>query len=348
MESTEVEIDMETGFVTLGIETSCDDTALALLEGPHRVLAEYISSQIKDHEPFGGVVPEFASRKHLEAFLPLLHALFKRAGIDNPARQIDLIAVTAGPGLMGSLLVGVMAAKGLSQAWETPLIGVNHLEGHIFANFVNFPDLTPPFLCMIVSGGHTEIILVKAWGDYSLLGATRDDAAGEAYDKVAKLLGLGYPGGPMVDKLAREGDPSRFNFPVPMKNTDQVEFSFSGLKTAVLWEIRKTEERRQTIPVKDFCASFQAAVADALITKLQLAASQTGIHRVALSGGVAANSGLRQALEKQENLEVFIPPVSHCTDNGVMVAAAGYNCFRRGLRSDLALSPDPSWEITPR
>ncbi|MBN1333869.1 MAG: tRNA (adenosine(37)-N6)-threonylcarbamoyltransferase complex transferase subunit TsaD [Synergistales bacterium] len=339
---------MGRAFVTLGIETSCDDTALALLDGSHRILAEYISSQIKDHEPFGGVVPEFASRKHLESFLPLLRALLARAGINNPARQIDLVAVTAGPGLMGSLLVGVMAAKGLSQAWETPLIGVNHLEGHIFANRVNFPELVPPFLCMIVSGGHTEIILVKAWGDYSLLGATRDDAAGEAYDKAAKLMGLGYPGGPMVDKLSQEGDPSAFSLPIPLKNTTQVEFSFSGLKTAVLWEIRKIEEKGQKLPVKDLCSSFQKAVVNALITKLQLAVGQSGINKVAVSGGVAANSGLRKALEELKNLEVFIPPVSHCTDNGVMVAAAGYNCFKRGLRSDLSLSPDPSWEITPR
>jgi len=339
---------MGSGFITLGIETSCDDTALALIEGQDHVLAEFISSQIKDHQPFGGVVPEFASRKHLEAFIPLLRALLKEGKIRNPSREIDLIAVTAGPGLMGSLLVGVMAAKGLAQSWQTPIIGVNHLEGHIFANVVNSPELSPPFLCLVVSGGHTEIILVKAWGDYSLLGATRDDAAGEAYDKVAKLLGLGYPGGPVVDRLSQKGDPASFRLPVPLKTSSRVEFSYSGLKTAVLWEIRKMEQKQQEIPVMDLCASFQAAAVEALMTKLRLAVSTSGIRKVAISGGVAANSGLRKALLKEEGISVFIPPTSHCTDNGVMIAAAGYNAFKRGFRSDLSLSPDPSWEIAQR
>ncbi len=339
---------MNKKFITLGIETSCDDTGVAVLQGQREVLADLLSSQIKDHAPFGGVVPEFASRKHLEAILPLVKAALKQAGVNNPARELDLIAVTAGPGLMGSLLVGVMAAKALAQAWELPVIGVNHLEGHIFANLIRSPQLEPPFLCLIVSGGHTEINMVRSYGDYILLGETRDDAAGEAYDKVAKLLGLGYPGGPVIDRMSKDGDPDSFSFPVPMKNHKEIIFSYSGLKTAVIWQVKDMVERGMEVPLYDICASFQKAAVDALISKLEIAVDLTGINKVALSGGVAANSELRQNLRNRKGWDVFIPPMSYCTDNGVMIAAAGYNAYHRGVVSDLYLSPDPSWRLTSR
>lgn len=234
---------MERRFLTLGIESSCDDTAVSILDGQRDVKADLISSQIKDHAPFGGVVPEFASRKHLEAILPLVDRALENAGVSDPAQELSLIGVTAGPGLMGSLLVGVMTAKALAQTWHLPILGVNHLEGHLFANVVASPDLEPPFICLIVSGGHTEIILAEDFGNYSLLGATRDDAAGEAYDKVAKLLGLGYPGGPIIDSLAHKGNSEAFSFPVPLRSSDEIAFSFSGLKTAVLWAVKDLKEK---------------------------------------------------------------------------------------------------------
>ena len=211
----------EESFLTLGMESSCDDTAVAVLRGGRRVEAELLSSQLEDHVPFGGVIPEFAARRHLEAFLPLTEEALRRAGVADPRREIGLVAVTAGPGLMGSLLVGVMAAKALSLAWDVPLLGVNHLEGHIFANVVSHPELSPPFLCMVVSGGHTEIVLVKKFGTYIFLGGTRDDAAGEAFDKVAAMLGLPYPGGPSIQKAAEGGNPKAFPFPRPLLRQPQ-------------------------------------------------------------------------------------------------------------------------------
>lgn len=277
--------------------------------------------------------------------MPLLEWALRKAKIEEPAKELDLVAVTYGPGLMGSLLVGVMTAKALSQAWELPLVGVNHLEGHLFANLVVHPKLDFPFLCAIVSGGHTEVLLVKKEGNYLLLGATRDDAAGEAYDKVAKLLGLPYPGGPEIDRLAAKGDPFRFAFPVPLKNTGIVEFSFSGLKTAVLWAIQKQKKEGIPLPLADLAASFQFAVVEALCTKMALAVETTGVKHLALSGGVAANSALREALKRmgeERGWEVFLPPLDMCTDNAVMIAAAGYSAYKRGRLSDLSLSPNPS------
>lgn len=332
-------------FLTLGMESSCDDTAVAVLRGQRQVEAELLSSKLEDHVPFGGVVPEFAARRHLEAFLPLTEEALRRAGVVDPRREIGLVAVTAGPGLMGSLLVGVMAAKALSLAWNLPLVGVNHLEGHIFANVVSHPELSPPFLCMIVSGGHTEIVLVKKFGTYVFLGGTRDDAAGEAYDKVAKTLGLPYPGGPVVDKLAASGNPDAFDFPSPLKGSPEIVFSFSGLKTAVITRIKKLRNEGIEIPVEDVCASFQKAVTDSLMTKLRLASRRTGVRSVSISGGVAANSALRNALLQEKGWKVYLPPRNRCTDNAVMIAAAGYSAFRKGARSSLDLAPDPSWEL---
>ena len=334
---------MSRPFLTLAIESSCDDTSVALLEGSRKVRATALASQIALHAPWGGVVPETASRVHRRALIPLLREVLRRGGVANAPRELSLVAVTAGPGLMGSLLVGVMAAKALAQAWELPLVGINHLEGHLFANVVAHDDLAPPFLALIVSGGHTEIVHVRAFGDYRLLGMTRDDAVGEAYDKVAKLLGLPYPGGPAIDELARRGNPKAFPLPVPMKDSDAIEFSYSGLKTAVLWLLRRFEGT--AIPLEDICASFQEAALAALMAKVRLAVARTGVRSVVLSGGVAANSALRERMAAVRQWKSYIPPRDLCTDNAVMIAAAGYNNWRRGVRSDLTLTPDPSWPL---
>lgn len=324
--------------LTLGIETSCDDTGVAVLKDEREVLCELLSSQIKDHSRFGGVIPEFAARKHLENLLPLVDSALNECNITG--HDLDLIAVTRGPGLMGSLIVGVMTAKALSQSWNVPLIGVNHLEGHLFAPLVDSGDLEPPFLSLIVSGGHTEIICVHDFGNYELLGETRDDAAGEAYDKAARILGLKYPGGPEIDKLAKTGNSYAFDFPVPLKNTNKIEFSFSGLKTALLWQVKKFQNDGVDIPMNDLCASFQRAVTEALISKVNLAVRLTGITRVSASGGVSANSALREALSSGKNFRAWLPKLSRCTDNAVMIAMAGHNSWNRGnLCGDVIADP---------
>ena len=325
--------------LTLGIETSCDDTGVAVIRNEREVLCEFLSSQIKDHSRFGGVIPEFAARKHLENLLPLVDTALNECGVKG--KDIDLIAVTRGPGLMGSLIVGVMTARALSQVWGVPLIGVNHLEGHLFAPMVDAEDLEPPFLSLIVSGGHTEIIRVDDFGKYELLGQTRDDAAGEAYDKAARILGLKYPGGPEIERLAVEGNPNAFEFPVPLRNTDKVEFSFSGLKTALLWQVKKFEADGSELPVNDLCASFQRAVTDALMSKVRLAVKQTGIRKVSASGGVSANGALREALSSAREFRAWVPSKGRCTDNAVMIAMAGSNAWCRGVRDGEVL-PDPS------
>lgn len=336
-------------FIVLGIETSCDDTALALLMDGRTILGSLLSSQIEDHSPFGGVVPELASRKHQEVLLPLLRKLLKDSGIQPDG--IDLIAVTSGPGLMGSLLVGVMSAKALSQGWNIPLIGVNHLEGHLHANILSNSELKPPFLCLIVSGGHTEIVLMRDHGDYVLLGSTRDDAAGEAYDKAAKLLGFGYPGGPLIERAAKTGNPEAYDFPIALRNSGSVEFSFSGLKTSLRTLVHKLNDSGisdDEMPTADICASFQKAVTESLLLKVCTAVDITGVNSVAISGGVAANTALREGLEKtglKRGWHVFLPPKEYCTDNAVMIASAGYNAYMRGCRSDLELVPDPSWQL---
>ena len=332
--------------LTLGIETSCDDTALALLRGPREIVADVVSSQIADHSPFGGVVPELASRKHQEALLPLLRVLLAQTGVTG--KEIDLIAVTAGPGLMGSLLVGVMSAKALSQGWGVPLVGVNHLEGHLYAGVLAHENLRPPFLCLIVSGGHTEIVLTREMGVYELLGSTRDDAAGEAYDKAAKLLEFGYPGGPEIEQEAATGNDHAFDFPIGLKGTGTVEFSFSGLKTSLRTAVEKQRTGDTELPVADLCASFQRAVTESLLLKIKLAVKQTGIKKITISGGVAANTRLREDLTQmgtKRGWKIFLPPKKFCTDNAIMIAAAGHAAYSRGIRSDLTLTPDPSWNI---
>jgi N6-L-threonylcarbamoyladenine synthase len=334
---------MGASFLTLGIETSCDDTGVALLEGERKVVASVLSSQVEDHARYGGVIPELASRKHQEVLLSLLDGVLKEAGLGPPHHgNPDLIAVTFGPGLMGSLLVGVMTAKALAQAWDIPLVGVNHIEGHMFANVISDENVAPPFIALVASGGHTEVYHVPRFGTYELLGKTRDDAVGECYDKVAKLLGLPYPGGPTVDRLARDGNPEAFSFPVPLSSSNKVEFSYSGLKTAVLTEIRRHEKSGRPLDIADLCASFQKAAVAALMGKLEIAVKQTGTTRIAVSGGVASNSLLRRLLKSMSNWEVFIPPAELCTDNAAMIAAAGRNRFMRGFTGALDLTPDPS------
>ena len=331
-------------FLTLGIESSCDDTSVAVLEGPRTILSWNISSQTERHAAFGGVVPEYASRMHLEAILPLTREALAEAGVSDPAKELSLIAVTRGPGLMGSLLVGVMTAKAFAQAWNVPIVGVNHLEGHIFANIVDHEELKCPFLCMVVSGGHTEIVLARASGDYQMLGATQDDAAGEAFDKVAKVLGLPYPGGPVIDRLAKQGNDTAFHFPAVLPNIEGLNFSFSGLKTAAINQINHLRQKGD-VPVEDFCASFQAAVVRNLITRLEQAVEQTGVRNVAISGGVAANSAFRDAVASHPGWNAFLPSKMFCTDNAVMVAAAGYAAFMRGERSDISMGPDPALDF---
>lgn len=332
------------GFLTLGIESSCDDTSVALLEGPRAILSWNISSQTERHAVFGGVVPEYASRMHLEAILPLTREALAKGGVTDPARQLNLVSVTRGPGLMGSLLVGVMTAKAFSQAWGVPLVGVNHLEGHIFANVVDHEDLAFPFLCMVVSGGHTEIVLARRDGDYRVLGATQDDAAGEAFDKVAKFLGLPYPGGPVIDRLAGEGNAAAFSFPAALPRAGGLNFSFSGLKTAAI-NLANRLRASGGVPVEDFCASFQAAVVKSLVTRLEQAVEATGVRRVAISGGVAANGALREAVASHPGWRAFLPSKMFCTDNAVMIAAAGYAAYARGERGGVGLAPDPALDF---
>ncbi len=327
--------------LVLGIETSCDDTGVAILKDGKIVLQDILSSQIKDHAKYGGVIPELAARKHLENLLPMINFAMNSVGIKG--NELDLIAVTRGPGLMGSLIVGVQTAKALSQVWKVPLIGVNHLEGHIFAPLIKGRDLEPPFLSLIVSGGHTEIVKVNKFGDYELLGQTRDDSAGEAYDKAAKILGLNYPGGPEIDRLAKLGNPDAFKFPVPLKDSHEVEFSFSGLKTALLWQVKKMESVENYI--NDLCASFQKSLVESLVSKTELAVKKTGIKKVAVSGGVSANSYLRsKLLEKSNLMKLWFPDVRECTDNAVMIALAGYNAWKRGEVNNIGLKfkADPS------
>lgn len=312
----------------LAIETSCDETSAAVVRDGHEVLSNVISSQIEFHKKYGGIVPEVAARKHIEVISPVIKEALEQA--ECGFKEIDAVAVTYGPGLVGSLMVGLCAAKAIAWSLGKPLVGVNHLEGHIYANFLS-PHPTPhtphplgfPFICLLVSGGHTMIIKVNGHGQYETLGRTRDDAAGEAYDKVARFLGLGYPGGPVIDKLAREGDPNAVKFTRPLP--EGYDFSFSGIKTAVVNYVSHTPHPIPHTP--DLCASFQQAVVDVLVEKTVRAARETGCPAVSLAGGVSANSLLRAQLKEQgegEGLRVHIPPFEYCTDNAAMIASAGY------------------------
>ncbi len=327
----------------LGIETSCDETAAAVVTGGTTVCSSVVSSQIDLHARFGGVVPELASRAHIELFTGVVTEALGAAGMDARAPALDAVAATCGPGLVGSLLVGLSGAKALALAWGVPFVGVNHLEGHLFAPLLEVPDLRWPLVVLLVSGGHTLLIEMRGPGDYRLLGQTIDDAAGEAYDKVARYLGLGYPGGPAIDRLAAEGDPAAFAFPRALADRDY-DFSFSGLKTAVV----RTVERRPDATTADVAASFQEAVVDVLVAKTARAAEASGAAGLCLAGGVAANSLLRRRLAEAGEglgLPTYLPSRAMCTDNAAMVAAAGCWRLAHDGPSPLSLAADPNLSL---
>ncbi len=347
---------MALSMIILGIESSCDETAVALLETPNKLLSNFVASQDEIHARFGGVVPELASRRHMEMIVPLLNSALEQGNIG--LKDIDGIAVTKSPGLIGALLVGLSFAKAMAFVLKKPLIGVNHLEGHLNAAQLEHGDIPYPHIGLVVSGGHTSIYHVKDFGRYKLLGATRDDAAGEAFDKVAKLLGLGYPGGPVIDRVARDGNPKAFRFTRPKMNpgssfeVGEFDFSFSGIKTAVMMEVKKISPlpsgervRVRGDFVTDMAASFQAAVVDVLVEKTRLATAQYEVKQVLLGGGVAANARLRQEMVQRLPLPVFCPPPALCTDNAVGTAIAGYYRLQRGLVSGLDLDVRPSLRL---
>jgi N6-L-threonylcarbamoyladenine synthase len=324
----------------LGIETSCDETAAAVVDGGAIIVSSVVSSQVDLHARFGGVVPELAGRAHVELLTPVLAEALAVAGSDSAGTGIDAVAVTYGPGLIGSLLVGVAEAKALALAWDVPLVGVNHLEAHLFASLLEQPDLGWPLVVLLVSGGHTLLIEVTEPGRYRMLGGTIDDAAGEAFDKVARFLGLGYPGGPAIDRVADEGNPAGFAFPRSLPG-DGYDFSFSGLKTAVVTTVRKQPHASTA----DVAASFRAAMVDVLVTRARRAAAEVGATAICLAGGVAANSLLRRRIEEvcaHDGIGAFLPSRSLCTDNAAMVAAAGWWRLRHGGASPLTLGADPN------
>ena len=309
--------------LTLGIETSCDETAAAVLRDGREILSNVISTQIPVHQKFGGVVPEIASRKHIVNIMPVIDEAISKSGVE--LSEINQIAVTYGPGLVGALLVGVSAAKTLAYALKIPLIAVNHLEGHIFANFLSSPELEPPFLALVVSGGHSALILQKSYNDFELLGQTRDDAAGEAFDKIARVMNLPYPGGPEIDKLAKVGNADAINF--PHAKVSDFDFSFSGLKSAVLNYLNSAKMKGEEINNADVAASFQKAVIVSLVDKTVSAAEKFNLKKIVLAGGVAANSSLEATLRKicdEKNLQFFYPSKILCTDNAAMIACRGY------------------------
>ena len=327
--------------VILGIETSCDDTGVGIVKNGEKILSSVVSSQIKIHREFGGVVPELASRSHLENVYIVIEEALKEAGIR--LKDIDGVAVTYGPGLVGSILIGIEAAKAISYVYKKPLIGVNHLEGHIFSTLLEGNNPGFPFLALIVSGGHTELVVVKEFGKYSIIGQTRDDAVGEAFDKVAKLLGLGYPGGPQVEKLAK-GSVARVKFPEAVMKDGSFDFSFSGLKTAVL-TYKKGNEK---ISDGALCAGFQDAVITALLNKTITVAAKHKMKRVVLGGGVVANRTIREEFIKKgrnEGIEIYFPSVSLCTDNGAMIAVAGYLKFFKKEFAHFNLNADPGLSL---
>ena len=329
----------------LGIETSCDETGVAIVQDGV-VRANLLASQVEVHERFGGVVPELASRAHVEALNPLLEQALEEAGLGFD--ELDGIAVTVGPGLVGALLVGVAAAKSIALATRAPLIGVNHLEGHILANAIEHgPDLAPA-VCLIVSGGHTMLVHMPETHRYDLLGQTVDDAAGEAFDKIARFLGLGFPGGPALDRLARRGDPDAIRFPRAMAGSGDYDFSLSGLKTAVLRHVRVERNAGRDVAPADLAASFQEAIVDVQVDKTIAAARDRGVHRVLLGGGVVANTRLRERMDKagaEAGIEVRFPSPALCTDNGAMIALAGSWRLARGERTDLGVGADPAMEL---
>lgn len=323
--------------IILGIETSCDETAASVVKDGRIILSNIISSSAKIFEEYGGVVPEIASRKHVEYILPVIDRAIKEADIKR--EDIDAIAVTYGPGLIGALLVGVTAAKALAASLNIPLIPVNHLKGHIAANYLTHIDLKPPFVCLLISGGHTNILDIQGYDDIKILGGTRDDAVGEVYDKVGRVMGLVYPGGPKIDKLAKEGNPEAISFPRTKFKDNIFDFSFSGLKTAVINYIHSKEQKNEDYSKEDVAASFQKAVTDVLVDNV----FETKSKKIVVAGGVAANKGLREALNKRaakENTEVFYPDIHLCTDNAAMIASAAYYINKEDFDINADASPD--------
>lgn len=333
----------------LAIESSCDETAAAVVRNGREVLSNTIYTQIALHTEYGGVVPEIASRKHIEKIDQVIEQALKDA--NTTLDDLDAIAVTYGPGLVGALLVGVSAAKAIAFAKDIPLVGVHHIEGHISANFIENLDLEPPFVCLVVSGGHSHLVVVKDYGEYEILGRTRDDAAGEAFDKVARAIGLGYPGGPKIDKVSKEGNPEAIHFPRAKVENGEYDFSFSGLKSAVLNYINQCEMKGEAICVPDVAASFQKAVIDVLVDHSMDAVKSYGLKKFAIAGGVASNSSLRAAFEercKKEGIEFYHPSPIYCTDNAAMIGVAGYYEFIKGTRSGYDLNAVPALKLGER
>ncbi len=333
----------------LGIESSCDETAAAVVRNGREVLSNIISSQIAIHTEYGGVVPEIASRKHLEKIDEVISLALQEASCSFS--DIDAIAVTYGPGLVGALLVGVAEAKALAYALQKPLVGVHHIEGHVSANYIENKELTPPFACLIVSGGHTHLVLVKDYGEFEIVGRSRDDAAGEAFDKVARAVGLGYPGGPKVDAEARKGDPQAIAFPRGVVSDNPYDFSFSGIKSAVLNYINKAKMTQEEINVLDLCASFQEAITEALVTRAVRLCEERGIGKLAIAGGVASNSYIRMRMEeacRKKRIAFYRPSPVLCTDNAAMIGCAGYYEYLRGRRDGLDLNACPNLKLGER
>ncbi len=340
----------------LGIETSCDETAASIVENGRIILSNFVASQVDLHAQFGGVFPEVASRQHIRTIYPIIESAMQKAHLG--LNELDAIAVTRGPGLPGSLVIGVNTAKGLALGSGLPIVGVNHLEAHIYSSWLHWPPITGgpnnielqpepnfPLIVLIVSGGHTELVLMKSHLNYERLGATLDDAAGEAFDKVARLIGLSYPGGPAIQKACFNGDPHRFSFPRAWLD-DTWNFSFSGLKTAVLREVRRLQEQHIPLPTADLAASFQAAVVDVLVGKTVRAAEILGASEIMVAGGVSANRALREAMVAQSPCPVHIPPIDLCTDNAAMIASAGYFRFAFGQRDSLNMDILPNWPLS--
>ncbi|MBR5268406.1 MAG: tRNA (adenosine(37)-N6)-threonylcarbamoyltransferase complex transferase subunit TsaD [Lachnospiraceae bacterium] len=333
----------------LAIESSCDETAASVVKNGREVLSNVISSQIDLHTLYGGVVPEIASRKHIEKINQVIQAALDEAHMTLD--EMTAIAVTYGPGLVGALLVGVAEAKAIAYAANKPLVGVHHIEGHVSANFIDHPDLEPPFVCLIVSGGHTHLVVVKDYGEFEIIGRTMDDAAGEAFDKVARAVGLGYPGGPKVDKAAKEGNPHAMEFPRAKVGGSAYDFSFSGLKSAVLNYINQCDMKGETINVPDLAASFQNAVVDVLVSRAVAAAKEYGYGKLAIAGGVASNSALRAGMKEaceKEGIKFYYPSPIFCTDNAAMIGAAAYYEYINGARAGWDLNAVPNLKLGER
>lgn len=333
----------------LAIESSCDETAAAVVEDGRKVLSNIISSQIDLHTIYGGVVPEIASRKHIENINPVISEALTAAGLTLD--DIDAIAVTYGPGLVGALLVGVAEAKAISFALGKPLVGVHHIEGHICANYIEYPELEPPYVCLVVSGGHTHLVVVEDYGKYNILGRTRDDAAGEAFDKVARAIGLGYPGGPKIDKLSKEGNPHAIEFPRANIEGAPYDFSFSGLKSAVLNHLNMCRMKDIEINPADVAASFQNTVVDMLLSRAMSAVEETGTKRLAIAGGVAANSAIRYAFKTEcdkRGIPFYYPSPVLCTDNAAMIGSAAYYEYKNGVRHGWDLNAVPNLKLGER